>query len=289
VRCVAMRDTNGRVTATLLAAYPSLLAGLVTAYARLDAAAAAWAGSAQARAAVHRSTGSSRRPSAAIGIDDEPLGPSFAVPADVEASVVFGAVLEHLLACLKLRRASAAALDSRHAAVAAASAVIGCFAPPQQLRLLRALLAAAGIRARQLPPQPRRLQATGSSGFRLLRQLSKGSGGLTGGGSSRASVTSTGDGDAFSPSTPVPASLHASLASLAIFSPVATASSTPVASASAPMGSPQVPPTPMAALMVHAAEGPFELADAHDATWRDRVLLCRRFVVCCLYLMTEDG
>ena len=45
-------------------------------------------------------------------------------------------------------------------------------------------------------------------------------------------------------------------------------------------GAEVTPATPCAsdAPLVHAADGHFELADARDATWRERVLLCRRRV-----------
>lgn len=155
LRCVAYRDANGRATATLLAAYPALLAGLGAAYASLDAASSVWAATATqaaeaADAWASRAKAGKGGASASAGSSGggTPSGSGYSVPGDVSAATVLGVVLDHLIACLRQHRASGAALDTRHAALTAAAGVIGCFSFRQQMRLLRAILAASGIHAR---------------------------------------------------------------------------------------------------------------------------------------------
>ena len=155
LRCVAYRDANGRATATLLAAYPALLAGLGAAYASLDAASSAWAeyqaaeaaDAGASRAKAGRGVASSNAGSSGGGTPSS-SGGGYIVPGDVSAATVLGVVLDHLIACLRQHRSSGAALDTRHAALTAAAGVIGCFSFRQQMRLLRAILAASGIHAR---------------------------------------------------------------------------------------------------------------------------------------------
>lgn len=327
MRCVALRDTNGRATATLLAAYPVVLAGLGAAHAALAEASEVWAAHAAlgARGGGGSSSGR-RRGSSSVGGGSPPAGgpsspPSYVVPPDVAHAAVLGVVLDHLIACLKQRRASGAVLDTRHAAMTAAAAVIGCFPFRSQMRLLRAVLAAAGIHARpQEQPLPAATLQWG--GLRLLRVQGggRGSGSTAGAGGSPLRSGGRNSGGGFAPSSspqaappppPHPAGGSGSGSGTPLTltettvtdaftapSPFATAAAASQCSsggggsssggspsgglggASASDGGASVPPLPSAseAPLVHAVEGLFELTDARDATWRERVLLCRRCV-----------
>lgn len=130
-------------------------------------------------------------------------------------------------------------------------------------------------------------------GLRLLRRsVSNSSGGRgsvtglsplrSGGGRNSGSFTlspskrdsdggSPADGGSSGGSTPVLITAATVTGALEAASPAAL---TPLPGAEA------TPATPCAsdAPLVHAADGHFELADARDATWRERVLLCRRRV-----------
>lgn len=287
MRCIGHKDTNGRATATLLAAYPSLLAGLGAAYVSLDAASSAWAA---------RGGDSSSGSSVSGGSSPGPSVHSYTVPGDVGASAVLSAVLDHLIACLKQHGAAGTAHDTRHAAITAAAAVIGCFPFRQQMRLLRAVLAAAGIHARPHEPPPLSLPPPGRQGdgaagaappwggLRLLRSgTASGRGSpatgspLRSGGRNSAGGFSTSPVKmaASGPVTPLTITATAVTDALTLQSPAPT----PLFS---PGGTPAATPSVSDAPLVHVSEGLFELTDAREATWRERVLLCRRCVRACV-------